>query len=108
MTCARGASALQDLLAENPDRRLHASVVWEPVIVTDIAEPTSGKLAAIHDARVSQYWDPGRVISKDIVRAVLQNPSRYSVTQEVDARTVVWDTQAKVSRVDSRMRRFRT
>ena len=91
MTCARGASALQDLLAENADVRLHVFVVWERVIPTDIAEPTNGKLAVVRDARVEQYWDPTRAISKDIVRAVLASPPRYPLSQDIDATTIVWD-----------------
>ena len=66
-------------------------VVWEPVITTDIAAPTTAKLALIHDARARQYWDRDRALSREIVRSVLANPSRYALHEELEPGSVVWD-----------------
>jgi len=68
--------------------------VWEPVIPTDVAPPTTGTLARIHDPRAIQYWDPDRALSADIVRAVLAAPDHYGMTDEFDASSIVWDTVA--------------
>lgn len=44
-------------------------VVWEPVIPTDWAPPTSGVLARIPDARAAQYWDHDRLLSQKVLAA---------------------------------------
>ncbi len=90
----RGASALQEVLTENAALPLRVFVVWEPVIVTDVAPPTTGALGLIHDLRAAQYWDRERVLSEDIVRALRADPSRYPLGDElgeVDEETIVWD-----------------
>lgn len=69
-------------------------VVWEPVIATDVAPPTTGTLARLHDPRVAQYWDHDRALSKDIVRAILADPDRYRLDEDLDASSIVWDTVA--------------
>ena len=90
----RGASALQQTLERNPAIRLRVFVVWEPVILTDVAPPTSGTLALISDPRARQYWDEDRALSKEIIRAILANPGRYSFSADIAEDTVVWDTVA--------------
>jgi len=90
----RGASALQEALTEKAKLPLRVFVVWEPVLVTDIAPPTTRTLGLIHDSRAAQYWDRERVLSEDIVRALRADPSRYPVGDElekVDEETIVWD-----------------
>ena len=87
----RGASALQAVLEEYADRPVRALVVWEPVIPTDIAPPTSARLGQVHHPRTIQFWDEGRALSKDIIRAVLANRARYSTPDWVDRETIVWD-----------------
>ena len=69
-------------------------VVWEPVIATDLAPPTTGTLARIHDRRAVQYWDHDRALSADIVRSVLADPDRYGLEEKVEAGSIVWDTVA--------------
>ena len=64
------------------------------MIATDVAPPTTGTLARIHDSRATQYWDPDRTLSADIVRSVLAAPDRYGLDEELDADSVVWDTVA--------------
>jgi hypothetical protein len=75
------------------ERSLRAFVVWEPVIRTDVAPPTTGTLGRLHDPGARQFWDPNRIVSKDIVRAILAHPDRYRV-EDVDKDTIVWDTVA--------------
>jgi len=90
----RGASAIQDVLSENARAAVRVLIVWEPVIVTDVAMPTSSTLARVHDARAAQFWDQDRALSGDIIRSVMADPDRYSLPDEVDEKTVVWDVVA--------------
>ena len=55
-------------------------VVWEPVLTTDFAAPSTATLARISDVRASQYWDRNRVLSH--------------LLGERDRSTVVWDSIA--------------
>ena len=73
-------------------------VVWEPVIATDIGPPTSTVLRLIHDARAIQFWDAKRALSKDIVRSIRADPSRYSPPQEISEDFIVWDLVALFSK----------
>lgn len=52
-------------------------VVWEPVLPTDLAAPSTTTLARVFDTRASQYWDRGRVLSH--------------LMGEHDRPSVVWD-----------------
>jgi hypothetical protein len=38
-------------------------VVWEPVLPTDLAAPSTAALARIPDMRAAQYWDRERALS---------------------------------------------
>jgi hypothetical protein len=67
-------------------------VVWEPVIATDLAPPTTGTLARIHDKRAAQYWDQEWALSEEIVRSVRAAPERYGWMEELDVGSIVWDT----------------
>jgi hypothetical protein len=69
-------------------------VVWEPVIATDVAPPTTGTLARVHDGRAAQYWDHDRALSAEIVRSVLADPGRYRLDGELETGSIVWDTVA--------------
>jgi len=90
----RGASALQPLLDALPGARVRALVVWEPVIWSDVAPPTSSVLALVRDARAIQYWDVDRALSRDIVRAVNAAPARYGFDAPLDEKFIVWDVVA--------------
>lgn len=94
----RGASALDRLLAEFPDAPLQVQVVWEPVLKSDIAAPLSGVLAMLTDRRVTQYWDPGRIISADLVRSVNETPARYGFEETLPPGFVAWDVVAVFAR----------
>jgi len=73
----QGASALQRLLEERRDPKLKVFVIWEPVLPTDLAVPSTMTLKRLSDLRVSQYWDKEHLVSKSM--------------GEVDQRSAVWD-----------------
>ena len=75
--CLQGASAIERLLAEQHDRRIRVFVIWEPVLPTDLAAPSTMTLKRISDMRASQYWDKEHLISKSL--------------GERDSDSVVWD-----------------
>ena len=39
-------------------------MIWEPVLPTDWAAPSTATLHRVIDLRVQQYWDKGRLLSK--------------------------------------------
>lgn len=90
----RGASALDELLARLKDARIRVLVVWEPVLKTDLVAPLSRVLGLIGDRRVSQYWDPERIVSAGIVRAVNANPASYRREDPLPPGFVAWDVVA--------------
>jgi hypothetical protein len=90
----RGASALDQLLAEFPDADIRVQIVWEPVLKSDVAAPMNRVLGLLDDRRVTQYWDPGRVISADLVRSVDENPARYGRNARLPPGFVAWDVVA--------------
>lgn len=67
--------------------------MWEPVVVSDIAPPSSSKLARLSDARVEQFWDGGRLLSHRFLEIARAHPERLSPNQrEQLAQTqTVWD-----------------
>lgn len=52
-------------------------VIWEPVLATDWASPSTASLGRISDTRAAQFWDKDRLISHSM--------------GEHDRRSVVWD-----------------
>lgn len=73
----RGASATETLLKDVNDPDVRVFVVWEPVLATDLAPPSTATLARLSDTRAVQYWDKGRVLSH--------------LMGEHDRSSVVWD-----------------
>ena len=63
--CLQGASAFQKLLDER-DGKIRVFVIWEPVLPTDLAAPSTMTLRRIADSRASQYWDKEHLVSKSI------------------------------------------
>lgn len=90
----RGASAINDLLREFDDARLRVLAVWEPVLITDISPPTTLVLGLLDDPRAAQFWDPGRVVSEDIVSGVSADPARYGMDQPLPRDFIAWDVVA--------------
>jgi hypothetical protein len=40
--------------------------VWEPMLATDWQSPSAGVLSRMKDTRVQQYWDPQRLLARQI------------------------------------------
>lgn len=78
----QGASAIQAALREIPHGRIRALVVWEPVLPTDWAAPTSTVLSRVSDPRAVQFWDKGRLVSHHV---------RLAGVDPGDPGPVVWD-----------------
>ena len=51
------------MLRDVHDPNVRVFVVWEPVLVTDWHAPGAGAVGRVPDARVTQFWDPGRALS---------------------------------------------
>jgi len=62
----QGASAFQELLNEQRAEKIRVFVIWEPVLPTDLAAPSTMTLRRINDTRASQYWDKDLLVSKSI------------------------------------------
>lgn len=73
----QGASATGQLLREIDSKDVRVFVIWEPVLATDFAAPSTAALARIPDPRTAQYWDRKRDLSH--------------LLGEHDRSTVVWD-----------------
>ena len=89
----RGASALQKVFEGRPGAKLKVLVVWLPVVKTDIAPPTKRVLGFLKDARVTQFWDEGRLTSKAMLAAAGENP-KWTKPEDRElcwGQGVVWD-----------------
>jgi hypothetical protein len=62
----QGASAFEKLLEEQREGKIRVFVIWEPVLPTDLAAPSTMTLKRISDPRASQYWDKEHLASKQI------------------------------------------
>lgn len=61
-----GASAVDDVLKKYPNVKVTVFAVWQPMLPTDVAAPTSRTLARLSDPRVRQYWDPDHLLAKQL------------------------------------------
>ncbi len=50
---------MQQVLEKQRDAGIRVFVIWEPVLLTDWAAPSTASLARVPDSRVQQYWDRG-------------------------------------------------
>jgi hypothetical protein len=66
-------------------------VVWEPVILTDVAPPTTGVLAKISDPRAIQYWDGSRALSGFLLRTARDEWRAFLEGEKVAEDSIVWD-----------------
>ena len=87
----RGASAIQSVLEQVHDSGLRAFIVWEPVLLTDWATPSTSTLSRVRDARAVQFWDRGRLLSK-----ALGGPEHFSRSDpmnriQFNMHDVIWD-----------------
>ena len=54
------------MLANQSRTGVRVLVVWEPILITDIAPPISGVLGRMSDPRVRQFWDPDHLLSEQL------------------------------------------
>lgn len=87
----QGASAIQSLLAERKGAPLRVLIVWEPVLHTDIASPTTSTLARVGDARVAQFWDPLRLLSARLLPVLQADPGPVIGKPSLVTEDPVWD-----------------
>jgi hypothetical protein len=66
-------------------------VVWEPVLWTDFAPPTSKVLSLISDSRASQYWDKDLVLS---AKADSLGGTSRRQAAAAGKKAIVWDVAA--------------
>lgn len=90
----RGASAIQSVLEQVHDSGLRAFIVWEPVLLTDWAAPSTSTLSRIHDRRAIQFWDRSRLLSK-----ALGGPAHFPRSDpanriQFNMHDVIWDFAA--------------
>ena len=88
----RGASALGEVLKKVGGRPVRVFVVWESVLWTDFAPPTSKILSLISDSRASQYWDRDLVLSAKADS--LGGTGRGESTAAAGKKAIVWDVAA--------------
>lgn len=48
------------------DPKIRVFVIWEPILPTDLAAPSTMMLKRLSDLRVSQYWDKEHLVSQSI------------------------------------------
>jgi hypothetical protein len=53
-------------LKQHPNAKVAIFAVWQPMLPTDVAAPTSRTLGRLSDLRVRQYWDPDHLIAKQL------------------------------------------
>jgi len=53
-------------LRRHPDLPVRVYVVWQPMLPTDWAPPTTFAMNRIPDHRAQQYWDPAHVVARKL------------------------------------------
>jgi len=65
-------------------------VVWEPVLITDLAPPSTGVLSRLSDTRAAQFWDKELRLS----RAMIQTARKHQLLSDEEIPgegDIVWD-----------------
>lgn len=80
-------------MLEHQDKTLKVFVIWEPVLRSDKGPPSEENLARVTDVRAQQYWDPGLLVSNQIVTLTNTYPDRFSEEhkKELARRNLIWD-----------------
>lgn len=81
--CLQGAAATGKVLKEFAGKPVPALIVWESVLPTDWAAPSTAALGRAPGGRTIQFWDRARLISH--------------LLGERDGRSIVWDHVAVYS-----------
>ena len=63
--CRRGFADMQSVLKNVPDDRLRAYIVWLPMFPGDSRSWAQTRSNEFSDARLSYYWDGGRLTGDD-------------------------------------------
>lgn len=83
------------MLKEMPGTPVRVLVVWEPVLLSDIAPPLSAVLSLVSDRRAMQFWDPDRTLSQQMLQAARETPAVLpfdgEVGEEEEEGLIVWD-----------------
>ena len=92
----RGASALDKLLRDEPDKKVAVLIVWERVGRSRFATaatkpPPSSILSRISDPRAAQFWDGGQLTSSALRDAAQKHPG-WPTGELVSNGGVIWDT----------------
>lgn len=53
-------------MRRNPEAKVTAFAVWEPILVTDWKRPGGSVVRRITDARVKQVWDPKHLVAEQM------------------------------------------
>ncbi|MGH9482654.1 MAG: hypothetical protein ACRD1L_11255 [Terriglobales bacterium] len=53
-------------MSEYAGKPVQVLVVWEPVLISDWGPPSTSAMRRLSDARVAQYWDRGRLVSREM------------------------------------------
>lgn len=77
MKCLQGASAVQSVLDQLPQRDVRVFLVWVPVMDSDTGPPDAATRARASDSRVRHYWDARKQL------AALWQPALKSETTPV-------------------------
>lgn len=79
------------MLSKNPDAKVKAFAVWEPILVTDWKKPGGGVVARISDVRAKQFWDPEHLTAKQLAKdARSPQPQAECCTRD----EILWDLVA--------------
>jgi len=68
-------------------------VVWEPVLLTDWASPTTGVLARLRHPEAVQYWDRRRLVSRSILETT-RAQADHELNKCCQVTDPVWDLVA--------------
>ncbi len=79
------------MLANQARTGVRVFVVWEPILITDIAPPISAVLGRMSDSRVRQFWDPDHLVSEQLKKDAR---APQPVQECCDRRGHLWDMAA--------------
>jgi hypothetical protein len=68
--CLEGAQLVQEIFEENKSETLRGAIIWTPMLQTDdLAYATMCEII-FSDARVKQFWVPGRIFGLSLARTL--------------------------------------
>jgi len=77
------------VLKQFPAGNIRVLVVWEPILPTDLAAPSTAVLARVSDPRAVQFWDQSHAVA-----AKLRNVPGQPQPGCCDRSGVLWDLAA--------------